>query len=317
MLALAISFVFALYVLGPDAFSRFILDFSVPRRSISLTKSEEVYRAVIWGSLALSGAYLWERWTGVASRSWNWDQLKTLFSGLYSEQFFRENRDKWFQSLTKVAWMNWCLLWRLYTVVLVLSIGLCIAIRYYAFLRHVLAGDKWYLRFSRNVLAAVILPRVAPWHLLLSRMYVRQSDVHIHLDVLTKMNILYQGRYEEKSLASDGSLVSLTLADPRRFRREDYIEDKRKDVKPDATLYWKSIPNNIFVLMGTDIHSINIRYVPAVSALKRGPQSDKLAVQLAALRDAVQALRASSGTVHVQLLGSQPTEGEERGNKEG
>lgn len=309
MLALIVTFVFALYVLGPDAFSRFILDFSVPRRSVSLTKSEEVYRAVTWGGVSLGGAYLWERWSGMLSHVWRWDQLRIFFAGIYSEEFFRQNQDKWFESLSAVSWMNWCILWRLYTIVLVLSIALCFAIRYYATLRHFLAGNNWCLRSARNVLAAVILPRIAPWHLLLSRIYVRERDVQIHLDILTKMNILYQGKFEEKSLASDGTLVSLTLAEPKRFRREEYLEDKRKSDKPDSALYWTSIPNNIFVLMGTDIHSINIRYVPGVSLLKRRPESKGLSDQLQALRKAVEDLRAVQPNLSVSTinLATQPT----------
>jgi hypothetical protein len=155
----------------------------------------------------------------------------------------------------------------------------------------------------RNVLAAVILPRIAPWHLLLSRIYVRESDVQIHLDVLTKMDILYQGRFEEKSLASDGSLVSLTLGDPKRFRREEYTAEKAIVAQPDPAKFWKSIPNNIFVLMGSDIHSINIRYVPVVAALKRRPRSSDLAEQLEVLRKAVEQLKAAQSHLTVAVNG--------------
>jgi len=301
VLALSLTFVFALYILGPDAFSRFILDFSVPRRSVTLTKSEEVYRAVTWGGVALAGAYFWERWSGCISRVWSWGELRTFFAGINSEQFFRENQDKWFESLHAVAWMNFCLLWRLYAVVLILSVILCISIHYYATIRHFLAGDSLHLRISRSVLAAIILPRIAPWHLLLSRIYVREKDVQIHLDVLTKMDILYQGRFEAKSLAADGTLVSLTLGEPKRFRREEYSDEKAKGTKPDAATFWKAIPNNIFVLMGSDIHSINIRYVPIVAALKRRPRSSDLAEQLEALRKAVEQLKASQPNLTVGL----------------
>jgi len=143
MLALAITTAFALYVLGPDAFSRFVLDFSVPRRAVTLTKSEEIYRAVAWGGISLYLAYQWERWSGTIDRVWRWDQLRIVFAGIYSEQFFRENQDKWFQSLDAFWWMNWCLLWRLYCVVLLLSVTLCLLIHWYAALRFRFRGDRW------------------------------------------------------------------------------------------------------------------------------------------------------------------------------
>lgn len=284
MLALTVSLLFALYIFGPDAFSRFILDFSVPRRAVTLSRSEEVYRAVIWATFATAAAYLWARWTGTLARVWRWSELQTFFSGIYSEQFFRDHRQEWFGSAGAFAWMNWCLLWRLYTVVFCLSLVLCLAIHYYAALRYRLAGKGRLSRYARNTLAAVVLPRIAPWHLLLSRIYVRDRGARIHLDVLTKMNILYQGRFVEKALAADGTLVNLTLATPQRFRRSAYEADRLAGREPSADLFWRKIPSDTFVLTGSEIHSINIRYLAEVATLKKRPLSRDLVAELRALR---------------------------------
>jgi hypothetical protein len=48
VLALVVTIAFALYILGPDLFSRFVLGFTVPRRNVNLTRGEEVSRAIIW-----------------------------------------------------------------------------------------------------------------------------------------------------------------------------------------------------------------------------------------------------------------------------
>ena len=47
-------------------------------------------------------------------------------------------------------------------------------------------------------------------------------------DVLTKGDVLYDGRVVDKMLTSDGALATLTLGDPRRFRREEYLVAKRE-----------------------------------------------------------------------------------------
>lgn len=130
----------------------------------------------------------------------------------------------------------------------------------------------------------------------------------IHLDVLTKMDILYQGRFEEKSLTADGTLLSLTLGDPKRFLRDEYMEAKTEANKsgnsPDSKQYWKPIPTNIFVLMGAEVHSINVRYVQDVSALKRRPRSSNFAAQLEELRLAVEAIKKAHPGMAVSLSDS-------------
>jgi hypothetical protein len=295
MIALTITLGLAVYLFGPDAFSRFLLDFSVPRRAITLTRSEEVYRAVIWSGTSLTIALIWAWAFGTVGRVFSSKQIQTCFSGLYSEQFFRENRQDWFASLHAVMWMNWCILWRLYVAVFALSMILYAMIHFYAKMRHKISGPGLCPRTSRRLLAAIVLPRIAPWHLLLSRILLYEDELSIHIDVLTKMDILYQGQLADKMLAADGSLVSVTLADPRRFNREQYLEDKKNRAAKDSADYWKRIPTNIFVIMVSEVHTINLRYKPdAMASLKdkgRAGKRGDLDIQLDAIGEALKVLR--------------------------
>lgn len=226
MLALTISAIFALYIFGPDAISRFILDFTVPRRVITQTKSQEVSRAVLWAGISLAIAFLWDKFWGTLAKTWNTDEIQVFFSGIYSEQFFRDHREKWFESLHTLFWFNFCLLWRLYAVVLLIAGAVFVLVRYYGRVRALMAGTSVWKRGARMVLSAVLLPRIAPWHVLLSGILLPDRKLRIHIDVLTKMNIMYQGVFVDKTLAPDGALLSLTLAKPKRFQREDYLAAK-------------------------------------------------------------------------------------------
>ena len=274
MLALTLTLALAVYIFGPDAFSRFLLDFSVPRRSVSLTKSEEVYRAVIWSGLSGTVAWLWARWWGTLDRVWDWGELRTFFSGVVSDEYFRHNADAWFHSLHCTLWMNFCVLWRIYVVILLMSLLLHLGIRYYANIRDRFKGESLVSRSARSLLAAIVPPRIAAWHLLLSRILIRDRTIELHIDVMTKMNILYQGRLADKTLSPDGTLVSITLADPRRFLRSSYVDAKKLDAETDPKLFWRPIPTNMFIIMGSEIHSMNLRYVPQVQALKRDQHKD-------------------------------------------
>lgn len=292
MLALALTLVLALYIFGPDAFSRFLLDFSVPRRNISLTKSEEVYRAVIWSGVSWGIAYLWARCWGTLGRLWDWGQLRIFFSGLVSDDYFRKNSDAWFHSLHCTVWMNFCVLWRIYVVVFLMVLLLHAGIRYYANIRDWLSGEALLKRWGRQVLAAIVPPRIAPWHVLLSRILIRDKTIELHVDVMTKMNILYQGRLADKTLGPDGSLVSITLADPKRFQRTAYVEAKKIDPNADPLKFWKPIPTNMFIIMGAEIHTMNLRYVPQVKALKRDQREDSdFRKELKAVNDLVHLAR--------------------------
>jgi hypothetical protein len=258
VLALVFTTLFALYVIGPDLAARWVLGFIVPRRSVVQSRSEEVSRALLWAAIPLTVSYLWARYMGHLLQTGNLSDVETFFSGIYSEAFFSAHRELWFHAAKAVLWLNICLLWRLYCLVLVASVAFLFIIHYYGRIRERLKNQPWILRF----LSALVLPRVSEWHVMLSEMLLPSKNVHIHVDILAKSGIIYRGRLASKSLNADGSLSSITLEQPERFRRDAYLEAMRDNQGTPPATFWKSIPGNMFVLLGSEISSLNLRYTP-------------------------------------------------------
>ncbi|MCU1318888.1 MAG: hypothetical protein JWP98_406 [Edaphobacter sp.] len=259
MLALVVSFLVAVYLLGPNLVARFILGFIVPRKNLVQSRWEEFTRAVLWAAIPLVIAVFWAVKTGAIARVGRVADLETVFSGLYSERYFEAHQAEFFSSLRSFFWMNLALLLPLYSLVVGFSILLNFLILHYNSIRNTLKSTQ-----MKTLLATIVLPRVSEWHVLLSDMLLPSKNLVLTADVLTKSNTLYQGRVQDKMLNPDGSLHSITLASPRRFLREQF--QKAKDELPDTEIdeFWHNIPGNLFIVMGSDIVNLNLRYVQEV-----------------------------------------------------
>ena len=260
MLALLLSTLIAVYLLGPDLVSRSILSLQVPRRNVVQSRSEEVARAILIAAVPLAIALAWAFVNGAFQREGHLSDLQTVFSGLYSDKVFEENRSAFFSSLRAVAWMNFSILWRLYLLVIAIGLVFNLLIKNY--------NRIWnYYRKGRLegpvdfFLTFIVLPRISEWHVLLSGMRLPSGPFILVADILTKSNALYQGRIQDKMLNADGSLHTITLASPRRFLRDEFRAQTDLDPDTDSADFWKSIPGNLFVLMGSDIVNLNLKYI--------------------------------------------------------
>lgn len=258
MLAFGLTLLAAVYILGPYLISRSMLGLVVPRKNIVQTKSEEITRAVLWTIVPLLIAYFWAAKLGSLRSCGGWNEIETCFSGIYSESFFNQHRLDFFRALSATAWMNWCILWRLYLLVFIGSWTFNLIIRNYGPIRHRLKKHPW----LRSALALIVLPRISEWHVLLSDILLPSKDLRIYVDVLTKSGLMYQGVLEDKALTSDGTLLNITLAEPMRFQREQFLEERKKDPEANAGIYWKKIPGSVFIVLASDITSFNLRYTP-------------------------------------------------------
>jgi hypothetical protein len=117
----------------------------------------------------------------------------------------------------------------------------------------------------------------------------------IEVDVLTKSGTLYAGRLADKVIAASGDLQSLTLDSPRRFRRDQYLEAQKADPSVKVEAYWKSIPGNLFVVVASDISTMNIRHVPPVRRF--GERFKDVADALKEIERKVRELEKSRGQV--------------------
>ena len=256
MLAIAFTLLLGAYLFGPGLVARLILGFVVPRKTLIQSRSEEITRSGMQAVVPLCLAWIWAGWSGALRRNGGWADVQNVFSGAYSVSFFDAHRPEFFRSLHAVYWMNLCLLWRLYLLVVLFALALNWTIRHYRGLRgHMRLG------WQKGVLATLVLPRISEWHVLLSGMLLPADDLLLAADVLTKSNTLYQGQVQDKMLGNDGSLQTITLVGPRRFLREEYRKALEIDPKIDREAYWKPISGNLFVILGADVVNLNLRYI--------------------------------------------------------
>lgn len=270
MIAIIVTYMVAVYLLGPELLSRWILGFVVLRKNVIQTKGEEITRALVWAALpllfSLVWTYVWWSFRGYGSEV----ELQRAFSGLYSESFFLLHRQAVFDSFDTVWWMNVAVLWRLYLTTLSISVLLNVIVLHYGYLR-----QKRWGRLMTAVVARTTLPYISEWHLLFSKTLLPNASTELHADVLTKSGVLYQGRVQEKLLGPEGTLQTLTLAEPRRFLREQCLEQKKQDESAKSDSYWRPIPGNLFVIFGSDIANVNLRYVEPARAILQLSQEEK------------------------------------------
>jgi hypothetical protein len=267
--ALYLTFTIAVYLLGPDLLSRFILGFVCPRRYMVQTKSEELTRAIAWAVFPLAAASFTAWKYGNLRKFAGWADWKIFFAGLYSEGYFERHQDQFFHAARNVCWSNICILWRLYLIVLVFWFAVDILILNYGRIRH--SGFASRHPIVNRSLKLFVMPRVSEWHVYLSTMLTPQKDVVVMADVLTKGNAFYDGRVVDKMLTSDGGLATLTLGDPRRFRREEYLAAKAKgeeSTQPNKADYWARIPGKTFIIMAAEISTVNLRHSSQSSVIR-------------------------------------------------
>jgi hypothetical protein len=255
LLALIVSFLIAVYLLGPDLISRWAADLVVFRKTRVQSHAEEVARAIIGATVPLVVAFFWAKWTGALSHAGSRSDLETVFSALQSDKFFEAHHAEFFVSLRTFFWMNLCILWRLYALVVLISV-----VRIFIVLNYNRIWRRLHRRWMRTLLATIV-PRISEWDLLFSDMLLPEENFRIMADVLTKTGGLYQGAIQDRMLNTDGSLQSITLANPRRFDRDDFRKAKAEDLETVSDDFWISIPGNLFIVMASDIANLNLRYI--------------------------------------------------------
>ena len=245
----------AFYLLGPDLISRTIIGFVAPRKSAPTKRGEEITRALVWAVVPLALAILWVWHNSTLTRWGSTSAVDTVYACLGNSCTGADRTNLW-PSLRAVLGMNYSILWREYLLVVVAAASVCMLIVNFGRMRRHLDSP-----LLREVLAVLITPLVADWHVWLSDMLLPEEDLTLVSDVLTRNGTLYQGTVGKKVLGGDGSLQTLTLVSPRRFLRDDY-KAAGSPAKRDG--YWRPIPGSIFIVLGSDIVNLNIFYVRRV-----------------------------------------------------
>lgn len=258
MFALTLTLLTAIYLLGPDFVARFILDYAAPRRTIQQTKTEEISRAILIAAIPLILAVLWVTARGVV----NWGAIKpdiqAFFAGIYSEKIFEDNPARFYRAAETVWSANLEIAWRLYALLVVWALIANVVISNFGNIRNskLLANHS----LAKSMLAVLILPRISSWHVLLTH-FSHKKSADVRADILTKGDVLYRGTIKDLLLGPDGSLSGLLLSNAHRYKREEYLTEKSQEHAPslDTEAYWKKIPGYGFLIMASEIVTINLR----------------------------------------------------------
>ncbi len=256
MLTLAITLLVALYLIAPELLSRSIIGSRRPVKAVPRTKSEELFHGILWAllPLALAAAF------SVAVHGWRWPQagpvVAKVFEDLYSEKLFDADKD-FYPAVRQFIVFNLWLLVPLYTIVTALSAALV------ALESGRIPHRLRFLEPPLALAARALLPSIPELYLLLAADYIpTRQDIEKHVDVLTKAGTLYRGKVGTLAFNADGTLQLLLLQNPRRFLRDEYHDAKKITPTTPTARFWEDIPGNTFVLVGSEIANLNLRFVP-------------------------------------------------------
>lgn len=268
MLTLTTSLLLSAFLFGPGLLFRWAVGLAVEPKNLTQSRGEEVTRAVVWVTppllLSVVWALLWGNLQSIASVH----NLAVLFKGAAAP-----DDPRFLDSLHRVFWASLCVLWRLYAITLAYTFLVLVVLRRYQRLKAHPWGE-WFIKF-----ALVTSPPISKWFFYLSHRFTPSRELELHMDVMTRSGTLYQGRIADFTLEGTGALQSLALAGPRRFRRHEY-EDKRKDwPRARSEEYWRDIPGNLFVIPGSEIANINLRYVRAEIVSPGVAEAQRKAIQ--------------------------------------
>jgi hypothetical protein len=195
--------------------------------------------------------------------------LRDFLSGLYGEASLAQNSDRFFTAATKIIRVNLeLLLAPVYGVVFILSVALGILIRTYG---RVLRANQGRPKITA-IVTWLVRPWVAEWHLKLSRILLPSKTDYIQVDVLTKMDVLFRGTLVEHHLAPDGTLVSIVLLNPKKFKRKELLDARaisNPRLPPDPANFWSLIEARSFIIMASEIVTLNLNYVDPKSLAKK------------------------------------------------
>jgi hypothetical protein len=277
VLALVLTLILAVYILGPDLFSRWVVGLVVPGRIRNRNRSEEISKALFGSMIPFALAYLFVHFK--LHHLSNFDVLKSFFTGIYSDRSFERNPDLFFASLVPVIRANGLLVlviyglefcWAVFLIFLIMQCG------------RILRRLEGFPRIQGAVIN-LIRPWTAEWHLKLSGILLPRKADYTQADVLTKLDILYRGTLTDFDLAPDGMLVSITMEDVKKFRRLEFLEarSEKRSGKVNSALFWTPIGGRVFVLMASEIISLNLNYIdpnaaPPTSAVTKSTANQVL-----------------------------------------
>lgn len=268
MIALAASILVALYLLIPSSLFRLFFGLKVPLRNFERTRSEEILQGLLSTVLPIIVALAIVSSIPAIHRTARIPDYKLVFGALYSEEIFRNCGDAFWAALKSISIQDGIFLVLYYSLIAAEGWGMGkLSISYPRF--DSFPQEKRRARIYKWLAKHVLLPSISEWHLLLTPFFFLDKKTAVRAEILSSDGILYRGNIVEHSSDKNGRLVGIILSGSARFRRDDYLEDRKKgDV--DRTAYWRPIPGTKLYMMADKILNLNLTYegpVPAPTKL--------------------------------------------------
>lgn len=260
MLAFVLTLVVAIYILGPDLFFRWLVGLFAPARVQTRSRSEEISKALFGSLIPFVISYL--ILFLLFHRLRDYSMLKVFFSGVYSQKYFDQNSEVFFRSIKPVSVANARLTSLIYGFEFIWA---CVVIILMRNCGRIVRGFEKHKRLQRvrNVVLYLVRPWTSEWHMKLSGILLERKSQFIQVDVMTKLDVLYRGKLVGYDLAADGSLVSLTLENAKKFKRQELLAARVKtpSKKINTASFWTPIEGRIFMLMSNEVVSLNLNYI--------------------------------------------------------
>lgn len=264
MIALLISFLIAAYLLVPNALFRFVLGLKVPVKFFQESKTEDLTRAVVTLGFVFVMALIavWyvpflkeHPFQFADTPQLRSSDYRVVASALYSEQAFREYGQKFWEALSRTSSRQGRFFCWYYILVVAVAWASGWASTHYGRFRR----NKLYAKFADLYL----LPHISQWYVLLKPFIFADKRTVVKADVLMTDDTLYRGDVAEYFLDKDGNLSGLFLANPTRFDRRTYLQERdRWGTVRAPSAFWRQIPSAKLYLIAEKIVNLNLNYEP-------------------------------------------------------
>lgn len=270
MLGLFATFFVVAYLLVPSGLFRSFYSLFLPRIKFQRTRAEEFTFAVLASTLPffLALALVWTVATWPfsvhqKSSTNRREAYRTVVRVAINDKVLEEPGQTslyWAATNEVIRRQARFLVW--YYVLVLLEAWICARLtRNYGRWYESLSGirRKLYLWTATKIL----LPTISEWHLLLTPfIYPPEPSREVWVDVLTTLDVLYQGHVLNFFLDKEGQLSGIYLEYPWRFDRQGLLRDLAEGkMAAETDSYWKKIPSNNLYIPNEKIVNLNVRYL--------------------------------------------------------
>ncbi len=269
MLALIASTVLIAYLLVPGILFKFIFSLFIPLEKFRRTRSEEFTFGAVTTLLPMTLTFIFVLNVGwfenhpfsfLDSSTQKWTDYRSATSSLYSETYFLQHQQEFWDASTRITQRQGRVLIWLYVFTALESflfgwLGKNFG-RFRGFKPYALVAEK------------LLIPNISSWYVLLTTfMWPKEPERKVIVDLLTSDDHLYRGHVVGYEVDVEGNLRGLMLNEALRFDRRSYLKEKDSKNSANKEHYWKKIPGKNLFVFADKLSTMNLSYSPPVSSI--------------------------------------------------